>query len=103
MPAATHGDLKHVPTTHSEPGSDKKLEDITKITPISTDCPALPSAFILGSGSVFTLSQMKKDFLYLNSHLCILQFSMKPILHYKHRPKQLFYHDHYFHSYLFHH
>ena len=44
LPAATHGDLKHVPTTHSEPGSDKKFDDITKITPISTDCPAFPSA-----------------------------------------------------------
>ena len=62
MPAATHGDLKHVPTTHSEPGSDKKLEDITKITPISTDCPALPSAFILGSGSVFTFVSDEKGF-----------------------------------------
>ena len=36
FPAATQGDLKQVPTIHSEPGSGKKFEDITKITPIST-------------------------------------------------------------------
>ena len=62
LPAATHGDLKHVPTTHSEPGSDKKFDDITKITPISTDCPAFPSALILGSGSVFTFESVEKGF-----------------------------------------
>ena len=77
LPAATHGDLKHVPTTHSEPGSDKKFDDITKITPISTDCPAFPSALILGSGSVFTLSLLKKDFQYLNYYLYSLLFLMK--------------------------
>ena len=62
MPAATQGDLKQVPTIHSEPGSGKKFDDITKITPISTDWPALPSALILGSGSVFTVVSSEKGF-----------------------------------------
>ena len=56
LPAATHGDLKQVPITHSDPGSERKLDDIKNITPISVACPALPSALILGSGSVFTLA-----------------------------------------------
>ena len=55
LPAATHGDLKQVPTIHSDPGSARKFDDIIKITPISTDWPAFPSAFILGSGSILTL------------------------------------------------
>ena len=62
LPAATQGDLKHVPIIHSEPGSGKKFEDIRNITPISTDCPALPSAFILGSGSVLTLESSENGF-----------------------------------------
>ena len=37
LPAATHGDLKQVPTTHSDPGSARKSDDMIKITPISTD------------------------------------------------------------------
>ena len=47
LPAATHGDLKQVPITHSDPGSERKLDDIKNITPISVACPALPSALIL--------------------------------------------------------
>ena len=62
FPAATQGDLKQVPTIHSEPGSGKKFEDITNITPISTAWPALPSAFILGSGSVFTFESSENGF-----------------------------------------
>ena len=62
LPAATHGDLKQVPTIHSEPGSAWKFEDIKKITPISTVWPALPSAFILGSGSVLTFVSSENGF-----------------------------------------
>ena len=61
LPAATHGDLKQVPITHSDPGSERKLDDIKNITPISVACPALP-ALILGSGSVFTLASSENGF-----------------------------------------
>ena len=51
-----------MPTIHSDPGSGKKFDDITKITPISTDWPALPSALILGSGSVLTSVSSENGF-----------------------------------------
>ena len=52
LPAATQRDFTQVPTTHSEPASDSKLFEETKIMPLSVDWPALPSAWILGSWEV---------------------------------------------------
>ena len=43
-----------MPITHSDPASDSKLLSETKIIPLSVDWPAFPSAFSLGSESVFT-------------------------------------------------
>ena len=37
FPAATHGDLTHVPITHSDPASDSKLLSETKMIPLSVD------------------------------------------------------------------
>ena len=53
FPAATQGDLTQVPIIHSAPASELKSFDETNIIPLSVDCPALPSACILGSWEVW--------------------------------------------------